>query len=430
MRPTSPLLPLPPPAARAAIGAAASDPPGDLEALAGLLAGLTEGHPSLAAVAALLSAEPGLAPRLFERIVPSVLRHAAALPAEGAPPLLVTAQPGRVVLTRQVAASLVAHMVLGTLPPAPGQAMPHTSFDQLLATKKRPEQAKLRCVLAYFDRIADGAPGGLITIERDVLTPPRTQADWAADPSPLGALEVAPEGGVEDSAGAAQVDFANRFLGGGVLTGGCVQEEIRFSVCPELFAALPLCPMMAEHEAIRLHGAERFAKLDGYGFSISFGGDVQDPAPCLPDGTVDVTLIAIDAIDLRREPDPNLQFQPSWLRREADKALVGFGGARPPPRAPALVATGHWGCGGFGGDHALKAVLQWLAASAAGVGLRYHTYGDGRAGDLAGFTRAARDHFGTVGALWSRLLAVAPRAPRATASPAPPWLFDALLGAS
>ena len=31
-----------------------------------------------------------------------------------------------------------------------------------------------------------------------------------------------------------QVDFANRVVGGGVLGQGLVQEEIRFTVCPEL----------------------------------------------------------------------------------------------------------------------------------------------------------------------------------------------------
>ncbi len=31
-----------------------------------------------------------------------------------------------------------------------------------------------------------------------------------------------------------QVDFASRVVGGGVLGQGLVQEEIRFSVCPEL----------------------------------------------------------------------------------------------------------------------------------------------------------------------------------------------------
>lgn len=27
------------------------------------------------------------------------------------------------------------------------------------------------------------------------------------------------------------------------------------------------------------------------------------------------------------------------------------------------VATGNWGCGAFGGDPELKAIIQWLAAS-------------------------------------------------------------------
>jgi poly(ADP-ribose) glycohydrolase len=31
-----------------------------------------------------------------------------------------------------------------------------------------------------------------------------------------------------------QADFANKMLGGGVLRRGCVQEEIRFAVCPEM----------------------------------------------------------------------------------------------------------------------------------------------------------------------------------------------------
>jgi hypothetical protein len=34
-----------------------------------------------------------------------------------------------------------------------------------------------------------------------------------------------------------QVDFANSFVGGGVLGHGCVQEEIRFLLCPELILA-------------------------------------------------------------------------------------------------------------------------------------------------------------------------------------------------
>lgn len=36
----------------------------------------------------------------------------------------------------------------------------------------------------------------------------------------------------------AKVDFANKYLGGGVLTRGCVQEEITFTICPELICGM------------------------------------------------------------------------------------------------------------------------------------------------------------------------------------------------
>lgn len=43
------------------------------------------------------------------------------------------------------------------------------------------------------------------------------------------------------------------------------------------------------------------------------------------------------------------------------------------------VATGNWGCGVFKGDPELKAIIQWVAASAAGCPVVvYHTFGDRR----------------------------------------------------
>ena len=38
-----------------------------------------------------------------------------------------------------------------------------------------------------------------------------------------------------------QLDFANKYVGGGVLGNGCVQEEIRFLICPELIVSCLLC---------------------------------------------------------------------------------------------------------------------------------------------------------------------------------------------
>jgi len=37
------------------------------------------------------------------------------------------------------------------------------------------------------------------------------------------------------------------------------------------------------------------------------------------------------------------------------------------------IHTGHWGCGAYGGNKSLMAILQIIAAEAAGVRLMYHT---------------------------------------------------------
>jgi hypothetical protein len=52
-------------------------------------------------------------------------------------------------------------------------------------------------------------------------------------------------GGIETAPNADHVDFANRFLGGGVICGGCVQEEIAFARAPELCVGMWACEAMA-----------------------------------------------------------------------------------------------------------------------------------------------------------------------------------------
>lgn len=51
-----------------------------------------------------------------------------------------------------------------------------------------------------------------------------------------------------------QVDFANRFLGGGVLGLGAVQEEIRFCICPELIVTRLFCEALEDNECIIITG--------------------------------------------------------------------------------------------------------------------------------------------------------------------------------
>lgn len=58
-----------------------------------------------------------------------------------------------------------------------------------------------------------------------------TAAFWKSSTTPLSPLVPLAKGTIEDDHNNLQVDFANRSIGGGVIAGGCVQEEIRYAVC-------------------------------------------------------------------------------------------------------------------------------------------------------------------------------------------------------
>jgi poly(ADP-ribose) glycohydrolase len=294
-------------------------------------------------------------------------------------------EPAITTIPRRDIPALIALMLEGKIDPAPGG--PILDARVLLAATAPQEQAKLHCLREYLRRVAIDPPQGSLTIERIVVGP----YDWLSDRSPLGPFDVRREGSIEDAVDCRQVDFANSFLGGGVLTGGCVQEEIRFAVAPELLAGMIVSPRMGPLEAIVLRGAERYALTSGYAFSLRYAGPFHDPHP-------DVELVAIDAIDHRKPGVPS-PFEEAAMRRELDKARAGF-------RRDArnlTIATGNWGCGVFGGDPALKAILQWLAASAEGRAIRYFTFGDKRLGDLEGLVSRVK-HL-TVGELARKVLA-------------------------
>jgi len=166
-------------------------------------------------------------------------------------------------------------MLLGMLD-RPTPHHPAVDGGPLLASAWPWEHAKLRCLLEYFDRIADALPLGQVEIQR-VVVRARSAEDWGADGSSLTPLEVRAEGAIEDASGHRQVDFANQYLGGGVLTGGCVQEEIRFALAPELLMGMILSPRMNPEEAIVLRGTERFSRTRGYARSLTYAGAFDDP---------------------------------------------------------------------------------------------------------------------------------------------------------
>ena len=111
-----------------------------------------------------------------------------------------------------------------------------------------------------------------------------------------------------------------------MLSGGCVQEEIRFAICPELVIGALLCPVMGKREAIQIVGAEQYSRYSGYMFKLRYDGDFVDKSERAPDGTPLNGIAAIDALDGRyiRPFSLAVQLQTDNMLRELNKAAAGF----------------------------------------------------------------------------------------------------------
>ncbi|XP_010277848.1 PREDICTED: poly(ADP-ribose) glycohydrolase 1-like isoform X3 [Nelumbo nucifera] len=289
---------------------------------------------------------------------------------------------------------------------------------------------------------------------------------WSRSAVSLCHFEVLHSGLIEDQpCEALQVDFANKYIGGGALHRGCVQEEICFMINPELIISMLFLPSMADNEAIEIVGAERFSNYTGYASSFRFSGDYQDRKPTDLMGRRKTRIIAIDALC-----NPKLrQYRLEFLLRETNKAFCGFfdqskchlyqkmfqeapgtnnlnkdakevnnkPGNAMLDETPSTseeqekgasgaeliensysepssqyaesqenigVVTGNWGCGAFGGDPELKTIVQWLAASQALRPFISHcTFGEEALRTLDQVSQWILSHEWTVGDLWNLL---------------------------
>ncbi|KAG7267659.1 hypothetical protein CRUP_002027, partial [Coryphaenoides rupestris] len=158
-----------------------------------------------------------------------------------------------------------------------------------------------------------------------------------------------------------------------VTSSGLVQEEIRFLINPELIVSRLFTEALGPDECLIITGAEQYSNYTGYSQSYKWSGCHKDSL--LRDNWQRrcTEIVAIDALQFRSFLE---QFQPAKVNRELNKAYCGF--ARPGVKSECLsaVATGNWGCGVFGGDTRLKALLQMLAAAQAGRDVAYFTFGD------------------------------------------------------
>ncbi|KAL6065054.1 poly(ADP-ribose) glycohydrolase [Balamuthia mandrillaris] len=355
--------------------------------------------------------------RFFSSTLPFLQRLALQLPELFPSPiaLLVEGVEQTVTLTRLQIASLLANAFFCTFPVQryEAQQFPYFNFSgnpseecmsclyEIVDGEYGSQQSeKLRSILHYFERFKqelescngwstkDGGTNslGTVTYHRRVIHQQQLP-DWQISQTRFTDVEVAAVAGfenkIEDAIGMAHVDFANEFIGGGVLQESAIQEQILMMIHPELLAAMLFTAKLTEWESLVIKGAQRYSNYRGYGPSFTFDGDYVLPAKRSKRdamGRLDTEVIAIDAVDFRmiENGEHKQQYEIPFLLRDLNKAYAGFSvpeeGIYTATKALKPIATGNWGCGIFKGDPQLKAIIQVIAAAQCGRSIKYFAF--------------------------------------------------------
>ena len=196
------------------------------------------------------------------------------------------------------------------------------------------------------------------------------------------------------------VDFANKYIGGGALNGGCVQEEILFAIEPEAIVSLFFMEVMDDNDAIAIFNTIQYSKYDGYGWDFIYTGCAIDDKNIKKN-----RIIAIDAICVGSYG--SYFAIKNEINRDIHKAYVGFSLANSDNNIPKTIATGNWGCGAFNGNHELKFIQQWIAASYAGIErLDYYTFKDRNMVLVEKYYEKIKNKFKTARELYDALISV------------------------
>lgn len=224
---------------------------------------------------------------MFNVIFPFIASLAVDLPIYCPEPISI-AETGR--FSQKQIASLLANSFFLTIH-QDRQDLNEGTFKHIYkkpsnASRQASQVQKLHTIIHYFNRVRDGFENNYVSIQRLSCCKGSSHLDQLYEVESFTNVHVQSNGTIEYATGCLQVDFANKFIGGGVLFEGCVQEEIRFLICTELLVTCLVTPrlgkmiftflnestngrILADHEALLIIGAERFANYRGCTFHPS-----------------------------------------------------------------------------------------------------------------------------------------------------------------
>ncbi|NWX18851.1 PARG glycohydrolase, partial [Aegotheles bennettii] len=321
--------------------------------------------------------EDAEAQHLFQSILPDMVKLALCLPSICTQPIPLLKQKMNhsITMSQEQIASFLANAFFCTFPRRNAKmkseysSYPDINFNRLFEGRSPRKPEKLKTLFCYFRRVTEK------------MCNKSQLAKYAG-------VHINVTSSYIDNAikffaqGLFCVDFANRFVGGGVTGAGLVQEEIRFLINPELIVSRLITEVLDHNECLIITGTEQYSEYTGYAETYRWARSHEDKTPRDEWQRRYTEIVAIDAFHFRRFLD---QFGPEKIRRELNKAsnllqspaaYCGFSRPNVPPQNLSAIATGNWGCGAFGGDSRLKALIQILAAAEAGRDVVYFTFGD------------------------------------------------------
>ncbi|CAI2360736.1 unnamed protein product [Moneuplotes crassus] len=302
-----------------------------------------------------------------------------------------------ITFTSEECACIIALAFFCCMIPAPKEiacAYP-INFIQWYSAKVPIYEEKIHFFLCYFETFKnedEAVKKGeseyrILSFERhSELSDSYTSLDdnfWCSMEKPLLNATLIEEGGVVDQEKEDQrvilTNFANRFLGGGVMRKGAVQEEILFLRFPELLLSSVVCAKMEKNESVTITGPKLYSNNEGYSNKTKFAGKAEDPLNIDEFGRIDRTFVCIDALRLKGMRLQVGQFYQQDNLRELNKAYIGFRADSKEEETKGdrkTIVTGKWGCGAYNGNPELKFILQWIACSAHDRDIIFTTFGE------------------------------------------------------
>ena len=284
----------------------------------------------------------------------------------------------KICLTRKQVALLFLLSFFGCFPENTNSNLNSFYVSKVLYAQNGPQFEFGRCFLNYLTIIGGWLAENNIILDEKITYVRQCISRESNDFENMNYINlcevnIVPQGSLFNSDSNYFVDFSNKYIGGGSLNGGCVQEEILFATQPELLIAMVFMEVMDENDGIGIYDTIQYSAYNGYGKDFTFlCSNIK--------GTNNIKKYRIIAIDAGFKDkflnNSNMQIYQDIIKRDIYKAFAGFNLTNFEMGFEKSISTGNWGCGVYNGIFELKFLEQWIAASFAGVQrLDYYTFG-------------------------------------------------------